>query len=141
MSLVQPGDRIAIHYRVQGLDGEVLAASPKGQPLPLRVGSVEVIPGLSLGVVGMRLGETRELRVAPEQAFGARRPAIERSIAKDKLPAELVVGDRLRLTLGPRQLSLWIVGEQWGTTWRVTTQHPLVGRQLDIVVKVVAHQP
>jgi hypothetical protein len=46
----------------------------------------------------------------------------------------------LRLTLGEQQLSLWVVTEQWGTAWRVTTQHPMAGKPVAIKFKVVAHQ-
>lgn len=141
MSFVELGDRIAIHYRVQGPEGELIAASAEGQPLSMTVGALDVIPGLSLGTVGMQLGENKALHLAAEDAFGPLGAAIERSIAKDQLPAEVGVGDRLRLRLGHRQLSLWIIAEQWGSAWRVTTQHPLAGKRLDMTIKVVAHQP
>ena len=138
MSVVQLGDRVAIHYRVDDPDGTVIAHSPAGEPLILQAGGVDVIHGLSMGVLGAEVGEIRQLQVPPEDAFGPGAESVERSIAKDKLPPDVQVGDELRLTLGERQLSLWVLTEQWGTAWRVSTHHPLAGQSMTIKFKVIA---
>lgn len=138
MSVVQLGDRVAIHYRVDGPEGTVIAASPAGEPLVLQAGGVDVIHGLSMGVLGAEVGEIRQLQVPPEDAFGTASGSVERSIAKDRLPPDVKVGDEIRCTLGERQLSLWVLAEQWGTAWRVSTQHPLAGQRLTIKFKVIA---
>jgi FKBP-type peptidyl-prolyl cis-trans isomerase 2 len=140
MSVVQLGDRVAIHYRVDDSEGVAVVASPSGQPLILQAGGVDVFHGLSIGVLGMQIGDIKLLQIAADE-FGSPLPVLERTIAKDKLPEEVKVGDELLLTMGESQISFWVTAEQWGTAWRVTTQHPLGGKSLAIKFKVVAHQP
>lgn len=139
MSSVQLGDEISIHYRLHGPEGEVIAASGDGQPLTMRVGSDEVILGLSRGVMGMQLGEVKELHLAPEQAFGSGTGSVERFINKTDAPPDVVIGDQLRIRYADSCVTVWVVAEQWGTAWRVCTKHPYAGMQVAMVVKVVGH--
>ena len=139
MSSDQLGDEIAIHYRLHGPDGEVLAASGEGQPFVMRVGSEEVLLGLSRGVMGMQLGEVKELHLVPEQAFGADAESVERFINKTDAPPDVVIGDKLRLRHGDTSVNVWVVAEQWGTAWRVSTKHPCAGMHVAMVIKVVSH--
>jgi len=44
----------------------------RGQHFDFPLGGGRVIKGWDLGVVGMRVGETRELTIAPEMAYGDR---------------------------------------------------------------------
>jgi len=140
MSSVQLGDEIAIHYRLHGPDGEVIAASGEGQPLVMRVGSDEVLLGLSRGVVGMQLGEVKELHLAPEEAFGTDAGSVERFINKVDAPPDVIIGDKLCLRTADTSVTVWVVAEQWGTAWRVCTKHPYAGMNVAMVLKVVGHQ-
>ncbi len=140
MSAVQLGDEIAIHYRLHGPAGEVIAASAEGEPVIMRVGSDDVIPGLSIGVVGMELEEIKSLHFTPEQAFGDASKAIERVLPKNYLPPEVKVGDRLRLRQGDACLSVWVQAEQNASAWLVTTKHPYAGMKMAMTLKVIAHK-
>lgn len=117
----------------------MIAASADGQPLRMRVGSSDVIIGLSSGVVGMQLGEVKSLHLAPEHAFGTEARSVERFINKVDAPPDVVIGDKLRLSDGENSVSVWVVAEQWGTAWRVSTKHPCAGMHVAMTVKVVAH--
>ncbi len=44
----------------------------RGTPFEFTVGIGQVIEGWDLGVVGMRVGEKRQLIIAPELAYGPR---------------------------------------------------------------------
>jgi FKBP-type peptidyl-prolyl cis-trans isomerase 2 len=139
MSAVQLGDKIAIHYRLHGPGGEALLASADGAPLLMRVGSSAVFPGLSAGVVGMQLNEIKQLNLTPQQGFGVATTAIERSIDKEHLPADVTVGSRLCLRQGERAFTVWVLQEQMGGRWLITTKHPYAGLSLAMTVKIVVH--
>jgi peptidylprolyl isomerase len=68
-----PGDTLAIHYlaRVEGRDEVIATTVQDGEPLRLTLGQGAVIPGLELGLTGMRPGETRLLSVPPYLGYGA----------------------------------------------------------------------
>ncbi len=69
--LVKQGDTVEVHYTGQFVSGEVFDTSRDGSPLRFKVGSGQMISGFDAGVLGMRIGETKEVRILPEQAYGA----------------------------------------------------------------------
>lgn len=69
---VKIGDRVAISYTLKLPNGDLVDATPANKSFGLVVGSKEVIPGLSQGVLGMKRGETREIVIPPELGYGSR---------------------------------------------------------------------
>jgi FKBP-type peptidyl-prolyl cis-trans isomerase len=70
------GDTVSVLYTGSLDDGTVFDASAKhgNQPLSFTLGSTgpgSVIEGWNLGVVGMKVGGTRELVIPPELGYGA----------------------------------------------------------------------
>ncbi len=68
---VKMGDTIDITYRLTLSTGEPIDATAEGKTFEMQVGSENVIPGLSQGVVGMSQGEVRKLTVPPALGYGA----------------------------------------------------------------------
>ena len=67
------GDKLQVHYRGKLVDGKQFDASyDRGQPLPVTLGSRQVIVGWEEGLVGMCLGEKRTLVIPPEKGYGKR---------------------------------------------------------------------
>lgn len=87
------GDSVAIHYSLFFEDLEVessresqgLAASPLGFTYGATSGPGSVIPGISVGMEGMKVGGLRLITVPPELAFGekGRMPLIPRNATVD----------------------------------------------------------
>ncbi|HZH97613.1 MAG TPA: FKBP-type peptidyl-prolyl cis-trans isomerase [Fimbriimonadaceae bacterium] len=67
---VRNGDTVSLHYDAMLTNGKpVDSTRDRGKPLTFKVGTAEVIPGLDAGVVGMKAGGVRKLRVPPDIAF------------------------------------------------------------------------
>lgn len=65
------GDTVSVHYVGSLQDGTVFDASrPRGQAFEFTLGERRVIEGWEKGVVGMKVGGTRMLTIAPEMAYG-----------------------------------------------------------------------
>ena len=68
---VENGDDIEVNYRGTLEDGEEFDSSySRDQLLPFTVGAGQMIIGFDTGVVGMTLGETKNLVLSPEEAYG-----------------------------------------------------------------------
>merc|ERR550537_1072224 len=63
------GCRIKVNYTLLG-DGTVFDSSEGREPLAFVVGAGQMIPGFDRGVVGMQVGEAKELRLDPKDAYG-----------------------------------------------------------------------
>jgi len=67
----QKGQRVSVAYTGKLLDGTVFDSSiPRGEPFVLTLGAGEVIPGWEIGLLGMKIGEKRQLTIPPELAYG-----------------------------------------------------------------------
>lgn len=67
----EEGDAVTVHYTGWLEDGTRFDSSyNRGEPLPLVVGSGQVIPGWDEGLVGMQMGGRRQLVIPPDLAYG-----------------------------------------------------------------------
>ncbi len=78
--VAQAGQTVSVHYTgwlhdatAAGARGEKFDSSvDRGQPFAFPLGAGRVIEGWDQGVLGMQIGEVRELIIAPEMAYGDR---------------------------------------------------------------------
>jgi FKBP-type peptidyl-prolyl cis-trans isomerase len=67
------GDTVTVHYVGTLLDGTKFDSSrSRGQPIVVRIGVGQVIKGWDEGVVGMRVGQVRVLKIPPDLGYGPR---------------------------------------------------------------------
>lgn len=67
----QKGQTISVAYTGRLTDGTVFDSSiPRGEPFVLTLGNGEVIPGWEIGLLGMKVGEKRQLTIPSELAYG-----------------------------------------------------------------------
>jgi len=70
MSVVIAGNKVKIHYTGTFDDGEIFDSSREAEPLEFEVGAGQVIPGFDNAVMGMKVGETKQVRLPEEEAYG-----------------------------------------------------------------------
>ena len=69
-TLAENGKVAILHYRGFLNKGEQFRSSyDVGQPISFRIGMRRVIAGLDKGVIGMRVGGKRRIRVSPHLAY------------------------------------------------------------------------
>ncbi len=140
MSVIAHGDLVRIHYTSRSLEGSVIETTDRRNPLEFRVGSEEFISGLSLGLIGMQLGDSRTITAPPERAFGRHSPDLIQTTPLSVIPEEAQVGEQLSASMGGVNLDVWIQ-KLTATEAVVDANHPLAGETLVIDVKVVGHEP
>ncbi|GMH47575.1 hypothetical protein TrVE_jg8266 [Triparma verrucosa] len=70
----KPGQQVSLTYTGSLLDGTVFDKNKsKKNPLKFRLGLNEVVKGLEVGVMGMRVGGEREIVIPPEMGYGKKK--------------------------------------------------------------------
>ncbi|MBI2827066.1 MAG: FKBP-type peptidyl-prolyl cis-trans isomerase [Planctomycetia bacterium] len=135
------GDRVKVQFVGLLKDGTTTQQGGGRQVLDFIVGSNEVIPGVSLGVVGMCKGEQKRMTLAPDRAFGEIRPNLVKQVPRERIPAHI------DLRVGKK---LVVVGRKSGRRRRVRVlelkphavlvdgNHPLAGKVLEVELQLVS---
>lgn len=133
------GDTLRIHYTGRLEDGTVFDSSEDREPLEYTAGSGEIIPGLDRGVIGMAVGDTRQVTVPPEDAYGPRDEgrvqAVPRTAIPDHIPTD--PGTRLSAQMQDGQTVQLVVTNRTDSHVELDANHPLAGKVLTFDVELV----
>ncbi|MCH8518622.1 FKBP-type peptidyl-prolyl cis-trans isomerase [Candidatus Gracilibacteria bacterium] len=101
------GDTVQVHYVGTLEDGtEFDSSRPRNETLDFELGAAQMIPGFDAGVVGMTIGETKNLVLPPEEAYGERDENLTETVPKSELESfvnagfKLEVGERIPTQFG-----------------------------------------
>jgi len=139
MSQVKEGDNISLHYTGTLDDGTVFDSSDGREPLSFTVGSGEVIQGFDEGVRGMEAGETRDIQIPPEQAYGEYYEELVRVVPRQAFPEGMMpaVGMTLELELPSGQsLPVRIIDIE-DDEITLDANHLLAGETLNFKIHIV----
>jgi peptidylprolyl isomerase len=139
MSQVKEGDNISLHYTGTLDDGTVFDSSDGREPLSFTVGSGEVIQGFDEGVRGMEVGETRDIQIPPDQAYGEYYDELVRIVPRQAFPEEMTpaIGMTLELELPSGQsLPVRIIDIE-GDEITLDANHLLAGETLNFKIHIV----
>lgn len=136
MTQIAKGDLVQMHYTGKLEDGEVFDSSSGRDPLEFTAGGFELIPGMSNGVFGMKVGDKRTLTIAPADGYGDHNPDMIHKLPRANAPETTKVGDTF-MVQGPGMRIPVVVTEV--TTQHVTidANHPLAGKTLIFDVEIV----
>lgn len=135
----QQGDTVAVHYTGKLDDGEVFDSSKGRDPLEFQVGSGQVIPGFDRAVTGLGIGESREIRLDPDEAYGAPREDLVVEVDRSQFPAEVepAVGQQVQVQVAPGQNRVATIQEVQEEAIKLDLNHPLAGKALTFDVELV----
>ena len=139
LTQAKPGDTLHMHYTGKLDDGTVFDSSEGRDPLTFQLGAGQIIPGLDAGVAGMEVGETRTVRVEPEDAYGERRADHVQAIDKDRIPDHISTepGTQLQEQTQDGQPVNVVVAEVTDDKVVLDANHPLAGEALNFDVELV----
>jgi peptidylprolyl isomerase len=141
MTRAKLGDRVRVQYLELLQNGTATKKHHRRQVLQFTVGSKEVIPGISFGIVGMTEGEQRRLTLQARDAYGDVRPKLIKEVPRKRFPAglRLFVGQRLTakgVASGRRrQVHVREIGPD---NVIVDGNHPLAGKILEVEVQLIS---
>jgi peptidylprolyl isomerase len=134
-----PGNRVKIHYTGTLNNGDVFDSTRHHEPLEFVIGGGQVFKGIEAGVIGMEVGESKEIRIEATEAFGDRRKEKIFSMERNKLPKSLDLKIGLNLKFKRSDGSSIPVKIKRITNKNVTfdANHPLAGKDLNFKIELL----
>jgi peptidylprolyl isomerase len=139
MSTVKTGDAVKVHYSGKFDDGQVFDSSEGGDPLGFTVGAGHVIPGFDAALLGMQVGETKNVVIPAEQAYGERMEELVQTISREQFNLGDVVpelGMAIEMQTPQGTIPL-IITEMSDTSVTLDANHPLAGEELHFDLTLV----
>lgn len=139
MSAAVEGNKVKVHYTGTFDDGETFDSSQGQDPLEFEVGGGQVIPGFEQAVVGMKVGESKKVRVPETEAYGPHNPemVIESDMAQFEEGLNPQVGQQFQTEMDDGQPVLLTVIEVEGDKVTMDANHPMAGKDLNFEIELV----
>ena len=136
---VQDGLVVSMDYKLT-VDGEVLDSSEDAGPLQFLAGYGNIVPGLEREMAGMKIGESKDVVVAPADGYGEFDEEAFMEVPRNEFPNDLQLeeGIELNVTDEDGQNQYARVENITDESVRLDFNHPLAGAELHFNVKVVA---
>jgi len=138
---VTEGNTVNVHYVGTLDDGtEFDSSRTRGNTLAFTVGGSQVIAGFGNAVLGMEVGETRNVTILPEDAYGMASKEAVATMPRTVFPEgfELVKGASVQGTNGLGQPVIAKILEYSETEVTLDMNHPLAGKTLNFEIELVS---
>lgn len=137
---VENGVVVSMEYTLH-VDGELLDSSEGHGPLQYLAGHRNIVSGLEDAMVGMKIGESKDVVVAPADGYGDFDENAFLDVSKSQFPKDMKLEEDTELTVRDESSGeghYARVETIEGETVRLNFNHPLAGEELHFNVKVVA---
>lgn len=135
------GKTVRTHYRGTFNDGTQFDSSyDRGEPLEFVCGAGMMIPGFDRAVADMEIGETKQVHLMPEEAYGASDPQLIFPFEIAQLPGaeSLSVGERVYLQgPGGQPVPVKVLAKD-AVTIVLDANHEMAGKELNFTIELVA---
>ena len=134
---IEDNSVVRFHYTVSESGLGQLESSREMEPLSVLIGHGNIIPGLESAMRGREAGESFEVTVSPEQAYGEHREGLVQRVPRKHFKgAKLSPGMRVVLPTeqGQRAMTVKKVGI---SVVDVDLNHPMAGKVLDFEVEIL----
>jgi len=138
---VKKGDRVVVNYTGSFEDGTVFDSSYHGDhshPIEFTVGSGEIIKGFDEAVIGMEVGEEKDITIMPEDGYGEKKEELIQRIPKSQFPDSEGIQEGMSVNLVTTE------GQEFPATIvkienefiTIDLNHPLAGEKLNFKIKL-----
>ena len=140
MSQAKSGDTVRVHYTGTFEDGTQFDSSVGNDPLEVTLGEGQLIPGFEQALEGMAVGETKQISLPPEEAYGEPHPELIQEVGREHMPDDLDLSVGMKLqTQGPEGNSyLLTVTALTDETVTLDGNHEMAGKTLNFDLEMVS---
>ncbi|PIE56508.1 MAG: FKBP-type peptidylprolyl isomerase [Desulfobulbus propionicus] len=143
MCPVQFTDTVTVSYIVTLDSGEVIEEVPEKKPVIVQIGSGRILKAVEACMLGMEPGETRSVRVLPEDAYGSYHKELVHTLPKSTFAGRIDPKPGMILSLNveregeAQQIPATVLSVD-NDEVTVDYNHPLAGQSLNYDFKLHA---
>ena len=134
---VKSGDTVQVHYRGTLLDGSQFDSSEGREPLSFVVGEGQVIPGFEAAVIGLAPGDSSDVTIAPEDAYGPKHEQLVHTVSLEDFATDPFVGGMVTIVSPEGDEIPGRVVAIEGDAITLDFNHPLAGETLVFRIDLV----
>ena len=138
-TIAKNGRSVQVHYKGSFSDGTVFDSSyERGQTIGFTVGEGEMIPGFDSAVNGMKVGETKSITIASNEAYGDHDPDGVQEISKNQFPDDFNYETGVVVEgLAGEQPIRGVISTVNESTVTIDFNHPMAGKDLNFEIELV----
>lgn len=139
MAAAKNGDVVRVHYTGKLGSGEVFDSSEGREPLAFTVGGGEVIAGFDDAVRGMQIGDSKDVKIPVNEAYGERRAELIQTVPRElvQLGVEPEVGLQIEMHRQDGSIVPLMISAVDATSITVDANHPLAGEELHFTIQLM----
>ncbi|MEO5357316.1 MAG: peptidylprolyl isomerase [Nitrospirae bacterium YQR-1] len=139
MAQAKIGDKVRVHYKGYLSDGSVFDSSLEREPLEFTMGEGMLIAGFENGVLGMSEGDTKTVKISPEDGYGPYRDDMVLVVEKTQVPPAITPypGMVLQVRSNDGSAANVTVAEISGNSITLDGNHPLAGKELNFDITLI----
>ena len=135
--VVEIGDTVEIEYIGKLKDDTIFDQSKEKMPLRFEVGTGRVIRGLDNALIGMTVGQEKEVEVPPQDGYGGYNPKKVKKIPKGIKEKDLKENTVIDVKLKNGRTILATVLEVTSSYVLLDFNHPLAGKKLHFSIRLL----
>ena len=139
MSAAKAGDVVRVHFTGTLDNGDIFASTKDNEPLEFTIGGGSTFKKFDENIIGMKIGDTKKITVAPDDGFGRRDDNLVFKVDKEGIPQQfmLAVGKKLQVNQEKGKVVDMLVTEVDDETITLDANYPLAGKTLTFDVKLM----
>ena len=141
--VVEKNDQVTITFIGTLDNGAVFMRTPADKPMTIRIGDAELPPSVEQTLTGMKIGETRTVRVDPDEGYGPRMENLLHEVPRSTLEHRfkpkpgMLISQKVERDGEQHAVPATII-EVRADTVVLDYNHPLAGHHLTYELTVVA---
>jgi peptidylprolyl isomerase len=144
MAIAKTGDTVKVHYKGTLVTGEVFDTSTDQDPLEITLGEGNLIRGFEEALIGMETGESKQVTITKEKAYGDRIEDLVVKVERTRFPEDMSfeIGQQLVVSQSNEENpdfppTIVSVVEYNNDFVTIDANHPLAGQELTFEIQLL----
>lgn len=134
------GKVVGMAYSLKNDAGVILDQASHEEPFVYIQGASQIVPGLEEALVGLKIGEKKNVSVDPDAGYGPVIPGLQMTVKKNQFPgvADIQVGMQFQAQSPEGHGMVFTIVELKDDDVTIDGNHPLAGQTLHFAVEILS---